>query len=462
MPRRGSSRRKRRTHVREAELPGNTAGADAPAAGAAGAGAPAKQPRSLVVRRGKVPAPLRDLVTDIRTMLLPATAERLRERRRNTLRDYTAVAPTLGLSHLWLVSATEAGAYLKVAGVPAGPTATFRIDAYSLAKDVRGFQRRPVSLSPADVRSPPLLVLNNWSAAAAADKKVALVAELFRHTVPPLDVRTVVLADVRRVVLVDREDGSGAIHLRQYALRVGRAGLSRAVRKMVVRGKVPHLAGMADIADLVNPSGAAAGAAVAAGAWSSDSEADDAGGAGAGAAAELPPLPQAVRGVRRGARSSVKLVEIGPRLRLSLVKVEAGVCGGEVLYHAHVVKSAAEAAATASRVVEREATRKRRREEQAENVARKADAKRAKRERRSAAAAARAAGGRAGVGGAADDDDEEEGTSSGDSGSDGGVEGDSDGGWLSDDGDEGDGSGDDGGGDTPDGGSGSGSDSGSD
>lgn len=443
MPRRGSSRRKRRTHVAQG------------GGGASGEAELAKQPRSLVVRRGKVPAPLRDLVTDIRTMLLPATAERLRERRRNTLRDYTAVAPTLGLSHLWLVSATEAGSYLKIAGVPAGPTATFRIDAYSLAKDVRGFQRRPVSLSPADVRSPPLLVLNNWGAAAAADKKVALVAELFRHTVPPLDVRTVVLSDVRRVVLVDREDASGAIHLRQYALRVARAGLSRAVRKMIVRGKVPHLAGMADISDLVNPSGAAAGAAVAAGAWSSDSEADD-GAGGGGATAELPPLPQAVRGVRRGARSSVKLVEIGPRLRLSLVKVEAGVCDGEVLYHAHVVKSAAEAAATADRLVEREETRKRRREEQESNVARKADAKRAKRERRHAAAAARAAG----QGGAAAA--HEDGASSVESGSDGGAESDSDGegGWVSDDGEEGEGS-DDGGRDSPndgsDGGSGSGS-----
>ncbi|KAK1864993.1 hypothetical protein I4F81_007529 [Pyropia yezoensis] len=373
MPRRGSSRRKRRTHVAQG------------GGGASGEAELAKQPRSLVVRRGKVPAPLRDLVTDIRTMLLPATAERLRERRRNTLRDYTAVAPTLGLSHLWLVSATEAGSYLKIAGVPAGPTATFRIDAYSLAKDVRGFQRRPVSLSPADVRSPPLLVLNNWGAAAAADKKVALVAELFRHTVPPLDVRTVVLSDVRRVVLVDREDASGAIHLRQYALRVARAGLSRAVRKMI-----------------------------------------------------------AVRGVRRGARSSVKLVEIGPRLRLSLVKVEAGVCDGEVLYHAHVVKSAAEAAATADRLVEREETRKRRREEQEGNVARKADAKRAKRERRHAAAAARAAG----QGGAAAAD--EDGASSVESGSDGGAESDSDGegGWVSDDGEEGEGS-DDGGRDSP-------------
>ena len=32
--------------------------------------------------------------------------------------------------------------------------------------------------------------------------------------------------------------------------------------------------------------------------------------------------------------SKIKLVELGPRLRLRLYKVERGVCSGDVLYHA--------------------------------------------------------------------------------------------------------------------------------
>jgi len=36
---------------------------------------------------------------------------------------------------------------------------------------------------------------------------------------------------------------------------------------------------------------------------------------------------------------AIKLTEIGPRLRLELVKIEEGMCDGKVLYHRYVHKS---------------------------------------------------------------------------------------------------------------------------
>lgn len=38
-------------------------------------------------------------------------------------------------------------------------------------------------------------------------------------------------------------------------------------------------------------------------------------------------------------RSAVRLSEIGPRMKLRLVKIEEGVCDGEVLYHSLVKKT---------------------------------------------------------------------------------------------------------------------------
>ena len=32
---------------------------------------------------------------------------------------------------------------------------------------------------------------------------------------------------------------------------------------------------------------------------------------------------------------AVKLTELGPRLRLKLIKIQTGICGGEVIYHDH-------------------------------------------------------------------------------------------------------------------------------
>lgn len=34
-----------------------------------------------------------------------------------------------------------------------------------------------------------------------------------------------------------------------------------------------------------------------------------------------------------------RLVEIGPRLTLKLLKVEEGICDGEVLHHAYITKT---------------------------------------------------------------------------------------------------------------------------
>lgn len=38
-------------------------------------------------------------------------------------------------------------------------------------------------------------------------------------------------------------------------------------------------------------------------------------------------------------RSAVRLSEIGPRLKLRLVKIQEGVCDGEILYHSLVRKT---------------------------------------------------------------------------------------------------------------------------
>lgn len=37
--------------------------------------------------------------------------------------------------------------------------------------------------------------------------------------------------------------------------------------------------------------------------------------------------------------SSIRLQELGPRLTLELMKVERGVCEGEVLYHSYLTKT---------------------------------------------------------------------------------------------------------------------------
>jgi ribosome biogenesis protein SSF1/2 len=128
-------RTKKRTHV----------GANNPEVAAAGH-ATARDPKSMVIRigAGEVGSSVSQLAADVRKVMEPGTASRLKERRGNRLRDYVVMCGPLGVTHLMLFSRSESGnTNLRVALAPRGPTLNFRVEQYSLCKDVQRAQRHP-------------------------------------------------------------------------------------------------------------------------------------------------------------------------------------------------------------------------------------------------------------------------------------------------------------------------------
>jgi ribosome biogenesis protein SSF1/2 len=286
-----------------------------------------------------------------------------------------------------LLSATERSRYLRIAKSPRGPTVTWRIAAYAHAADIAASQTRPRAPESA-FRTPPLVVLNNFG----TEPHMKLAAIMFQNMFPPVNVHSVKLAATQRVLLVDFDRAKGIFRLRHYAIAAKQLGVNRRLRRLLTKREVPDLGGCDDVADFLSR---AAGDA-------SDSEAED----GAGARVTL---AQDVRGAGNtsGAQSSIRLQEIGPRMDLELLKVEEGLCGGAVLFHAHVAKSAEEAAALEVGAREKEAGKVARRTAQEANVLRKRAAAEAREAARVAAREARARA-RQAAGGADADEEEEE------------------------------------------------------
>jgi len=145
-------RHKRRTHV----------GANNPVSSAALNGhADRRNPKSMVIRigAGEVGSSVSQLATDVRQVMEPGTASRLKERKANRLRDYVTMAGPLGVTHLMLFSRSESGnTNLRVAAHPRGPTLHFRVEKYSLSKDVRRAQRHPKG-GGKEYLTPPLVRL---------------------------------------------------------------------------------------------------------------------------------------------------------------------------------------------------------------------------------------------------------------------------------------------------------------
>jgi hypothetical protein len=95
--------------------------------------------------------------------------------------------------------------------------------------------------------------------------------------------------------------------------------------QQVVQAKVPNLHNLGDISEYVQGGYGLSGAA-------SDSEMED-----EDSKVELPDRYSG-RGNSKAQTSSIRLQELGPRISMTLMKVERGLAGGDVLYHSYLSK----------------------------------------------------------------------------------------------------------------------------
>ncbi|CAE6490550.1 unnamed protein product [Rhizoctonia solani] len=356
-------RKKNRTHLK-----GGVAVAGPASAGTSGA------PKSIVVKHGQVGPALAQLVRDLRKVMEPNTASRLRERKRNKLKDYLVIAPTLGVTHIIALTLTPIAPSLRIVKLSAGPTLSFRVERYSLAKDLLSASRHARSIGM-EYLSPPLLVLASFpTPGPGTPPHLSLVQKFFQALFPPLSPHTISLSSARRVILVSYNSESGTISIRHYLIGVRALGVTRHIRKLVegkttAAHRVLDLGREKDLADYVLRAPGEAGPDGYESASSAASDVD-----GEGGVAEVQLVGDYVgRNNRAGSKRAVKLTEIGPRLELRLVKITEGVPGkqGAVLYHEFVKKSAAENSELKKAAAARAKLKKERREEQARNVERK-------------------------------------------------------------------------------------------
>ena len=300
------------------------------------------------------------------------------ERRTNRLRDYTTIAGPLGVSHLLLFSRSTTGnTNLRLALIPRGPTLHFRVEKYSLCKDIRKSIRHPKG-ELQDFLTPPLLVMNNMTSPKTTDDLTApvskqlesLITTVFQSLFPPISPQHTALPSIRRVLILDREllttsnpslsSGSASYHinLRHYAITTKKTGLSRGIRRLdatkklmkdsTYRKRLLDLGKLDDVAEyLLDPKGTGGG-------YTSGSESE------IETDAEVEVLEkkkgnivnrrhfesssgrdykESGRGTPSIEKRAVKLVELGPRMRLRMTKVEDGVCTGKVMWHEYLTKS---------------------------------------------------------------------------------------------------------------------------
>jgi ribosome biogenesis protein SSF1/2 len=275
-------------------------------------------PHSFVIHKGLPGGNLLELTKDFRKVMEPFTAISLKERKKNTIKDFVSVAGPLHVSHLSIFSRTEVGMYLKICKLPRGPTMTFKIHNFSLARDVVSSLKKQ-NVVEAAFKHSPLIVLNSFTAEGLHMK---LMASMFQNMFPTINLTNVDLNTVRRCVLMNYNPSTNMIDFRHYTIKIIPVGISKGVKK-VVQGKVPNLNRCNDISEFLTKSG-----------MLSESEFED-------DPSNQVTLPQKIisRGNVESGKSAIKLHELGPRLTLQLIKIEDGLLDGEVLYHNLIEKT---------------------------------------------------------------------------------------------------------------------------
>ena len=236
------------------------------------------------------------------------------------------------------------------------PYFLFRINEYIMARDVRSSLKRQVTYDKQFLNH-PLLIMNGFS---SEEKEIQLTSSMFQNMFPSINVSKIKLNDIKRCVLLNRDEQTGDIEFRHYTIKVVPIGLSKGIKK-IATGKIPNLARFNDMNEFLNSQ---------AGSITSDSEGEE-------DESSKVTLPQGIsaRGNLPQEQSAIRLVELGPRMNLKLIKIEEGLFDGDVMYHSLVQKTDEERKAIRLAREKRKKEKEKRKKEQEVNVKKKERAK---------------------------------------------------------------------------------------
>ncbi|CAJ0964130.1 unnamed protein product, partial [Mesorhabditis belari] len=310
-----------------------------------------KVPHSFVIYRGEVGRFVHRLVRDLRFVMEPNTAKDLKVRKSNNLRDFVVNGAPLGVTQMMVLTRGTKDLHLRMIRLPQGPTLTFRVQEYTLKRQVLSRQKKQMWCDTL-FSAAPLVVMNGFK---TADQKrhLQVVQTMVQNMFPSLNVDTVQLKAVRRCLLLNYDPETDTIDMRHYAIKTVTSGLAKPVKKLV-SSKIPDLSRYKDISDFfINPGQLSESE------WEEEQKEVD--------------LPQDIfsRGLSQGQKSNIRLLELGPRLKLELVKVQEGIDEGEVLYHKFVQKTADEVADLKNKAPRIRKLQERRRKDQEHRVIRR-------------------------------------------------------------------------------------------
>jgi len=315
MPKVGGRRKKSRTHKEIDDQDETSTGQ--------------KIPKTFILKRGDLPNPLKPVIGDMREVMYPHTAMKLRESSKNRLKDFISTGHGFGVTHMLLFSSTSTSNYLRFVKLPDGPTLTFKILNYSTHKDIVTSQKKPRIFGR--TLAAPLLILNGFNNIGPnltdenrpSANHYNLVYLMMQNMYPPLDLAKAKIHNTKKAVMFNLDQDTDTIDFRYYGLRATHTGINKNIKQLLEAKKAPNLKNFKDISEYILREND----------YMSENEVED----------TLEEEDIKAKGANKGPKKmTVKLYEVGPRMTLQLIKIEEGLLKGNVVYHRLVKKTAEE------------------------------------------------------------------------------------------------------------------------
>lgn len=278
----------------------------------------------------------------------PFTASHLQEKKTNKIKDFVSLSGVFHVSHMCLFTRSAKSMSLKIARMPQGPTLTFRVHSFILAKDVLSSLKKQI-VEESAFKHPPLVILNSFS---GEGNHMKLMAQTFQNMFPPLNLTTIKVASIRRCVLFSFNPVNNLVDVRHYAITLVPTCVNKAIKK-IAQKKIPDMSKFEDISDFVLKSHLL-----------SDSEFED-------EESRVTLTESLKKGNVESGQSAIRLYELGPRITFELYKIEADLLTGEVLYHKEIVKSIDEVLKMRKKRADRRVLKEQRKKTQEDNKAKK-------------------------------------------------------------------------------------------
>ncbi len=261
----------------------------------------------------------------MRLVMYPYTFINLKESSKNNIKDFLSLVDIYGLSHMMMFTNTDKHSYLHFAKMPKGPTVTFVIDKYCLSSDIFSKtekDQKPLTKSFGHI---PLLIMNGFHNAKISEEYEApmkIVSMMFQSFFPPVNLGEVQMKKFKRVVLINlnlNNNNIPELEFRHYDIDMYKYSVKKTISNIINDlGKTKDLSKFNNISDyILKHSG-----------YSSCSDNEEEG------KCEIIDEKN-----KTNEKTQIKLKEIGPRLNLSIFKIQEGFFKGNVVFHSLIKKS---------------------------------------------------------------------------------------------------------------------------